>query len=91
TVAAGGREGLARFEAGRFDLVLTDLGMPDFNGWEVARVVKAARSDTPVLLLTGWADPVDPSEEGRVDGIVRKPFDLNRLAAVINSALAPRA
>jgi hypothetical protein len=44
-----------------------------------------------VLLLTGWADPVDPSEEGRVDGIVRKPFDLNRLAAVINSALAPRA
>jgi len=91
TVAAGGREGLARFEAGRFDLVLTDLGMPDFNGWEVARVVKAARRDTPVLLLTGWADPVDSSEEGRVDGIVRKPFDLNRLAAVINSALAPRA
>jgi signal transduction histidine kinase/putative methionine-R-sulfoxide reductase with GAF domain len=90
TVAAGGREGLARFETGRFDLVLTDLGMPDFNGWEVARVVKAARSDTPVLLLTGWADPVDSSEEGRVDGIVRKPFDLNRLAAVINSALAPR-
>jgi signal transduction histidine kinase len=90
TVAAGGREGLARFEAGRYDLVLTDLGMPELNGWEVARVIKSARRDTPVLLLTGWADPVDPSEEGGVDGIVRKPFDLNRLAAVINSALAPR-
>ncbi len=91
TVATGGREGLARFETGRYDLVLTDLGMPDLNGWEVAHIVKATRSDTPVLLLTGWADPVDPWEEGRVDGIVRKPFDLNRLAAVINSALAPRA
>src|SRR5262249_47182920 len=33
TVAAGGREGLARFEAGSYDVVLTDLGMPDLDGW----------------------------------------------------------
>ena len=62
TVAGGGREGLARFETGRYDLVLTDLGMPDFNGWDVARAVKAARPDVPVLLLTGWADAADPAE-----------------------------
>ncbi len=91
TVAAGGREGLGRFETGRYDLVLTDLGMPDVNGWEVARAVKAARTETPVLLLTGWSDAVDPSEEHRVDGIVRKPFDLNRLTSAVSAALAPRA
>ena len=88
-VAAGGREGLARFETGRYDLVVTDLGMPDINGWEVARAIKSSRSDMPVLLLTGWADAVDPADAARVDGIIKKPFDLKQLAAAISAALAP--
>ena len=56
TLAGGGQEGLARFERDPFDLVITDLGMPDVNGWDVARAVKSARQGLPVLLLTGWAD-----------------------------------
>jgi GAF domain-containing protein/anti-sigma regulatory factor (Ser/Thr protein kinase) len=88
TVAGGGREGLARFETGRYDLVLTDLGMPDFNGWDVARAVKASRPDVPVLLLTGWADAASPADVPRVEGIIKKPFDLNQLAAAISQALA---
>jgi CheY-like chemotaxis protein len=39
--AEGGRAGLARLAEGAVDLVLTDLGMPDVNGWDVARAVKA--------------------------------------------------
>ena len=88
TVAGGGREGLARFETGRYDLVLTDLGMPDFNGWDVARAVKASRPDVPVLLLTGWADAANPGDVPRVEGIIKKPFDLKQLAAVVSQALA---
>ena len=88
TVAGGGREGLARFETGRYDLVLTDLGMPDFNGWDVARAVKASRPDVPVLLLTGWADAASPADVPRVEGIIKKPFDLKQLAAVVSQALA---
>src|SRR5262245_38180957 len=68
TVAAGGRDGLARFETGRYDLVITDLGMPDLNGWEVASAIKASRGDLPVLLLTGWADAVDAADVSRVKG-----------------------
>ena len=90
TGASGGREGLARFEAGTYDIVLTDLGMPDLNGWEVARAIKSARSDTPVLLLTGWADAVDPSAAGLVDAILKKPFGLDELAAAVTTALADR-
>jgi CheY-like chemotaxis protein/anti-sigma regulatory factor (Ser/Thr protein kinase) len=56
TVAAGGREGLARFAAGHYDVVVTDLSMPDLDGWEVARAIKSSRGETPVLLLTGMAD-----------------------------------
>jgi CheY-like chemotaxis protein len=55
TLAGGGREALQCFESGDYDLVITDLGMPDLNGWEVAHAVKAARAPLPVLLLTGWA------------------------------------
>ena len=88
TVAGGGRDGLARFETGRYDLVLTDLGMPDLNGWEVARAVKTSRPDVPVLLLTGWADAVNPADVPSVQGIIRKPFDLQQLAASVSGALA---
>jgi signal transduction histidine kinase len=88
TVASGGREGLARFETGRYDLVLTDLGMPEFNGWDVARAVKASRPDVPVLLLTGWADAANPVDVPRVEGIIKKPFDLKQLAATVSQALA---
>ncbi len=91
TVAGGGREGLARFETGRYDLVLTDLGMPDFNGWDVARAVKASRPDVPVLLLTGWADAASPADVPRVEGIIKKPFDLKQLAAAVGQALAASA
>jgi CheY-like chemotaxis protein len=90
TVAAGGRDGIARFETGRYDLVLTDLGMPDITGWEVARAIKTSGSSVPVLLLTGWADAVGPSEVPRVDGVIKKPFDLKQLAATISEALGAR-
>jgi CheY-like chemotaxis protein len=90
TAAAGGREGLDRFEAGCYDVVLTDLGMPDVNGWEVARVVKASRVDTTVLLLTGWADAMDPNAAALVDGVLKKPFGVDELADAVAAALAAR-
>jgi GAF domain-containing protein/ActR/RegA family two-component response regulator/anti-sigma regulatory factor (Ser/Thr protein kinase) len=90
TVATGGREGLARFENGRYDVVLTDLGMPDLNGWEVARAIKSSRASVPVLLLTGWADAVDASAGALVDQILKKPFDVEELAAAVTTAIGAR-
>ncbi|HET9923682.1 MAG TPA: GAF domain-containing protein [Methylomirabilota bacterium] len=87
TLAGGGREALQCFERGDYDLVITDLAMPDLNGWEVAHAIKAARARLPVLLLTGWADAVD-SAAGRVDGVIKKPFDMTKLAAAVSAALA---
>jgi GAF domain-containing protein/anti-sigma regulatory factor (Ser/Thr protein kinase) len=90
TTASGGREGLMHLQTVRYDLVITDLGMPDLNGWEVARAVKVSRPDTPVLLLTGWADVVDPSAGRGVEGIIKKPFDVKILATAVSDALAIR-
>ncbi|HEY7040201.1 MAG TPA: GAF domain-containing protein [Methylomirabilota bacterium] len=90
TMAGGGREALRSFEQGDYDLVITDLGMPDVNGWEVARAIKAMRASMPVLLLTGWADALD-ADAGRVDAVIKKPFDVSKLAAAVSAALRAAA
>jgi CheY-like chemotaxis protein len=41
--------------AAMFDVVITDLGMPQVDGRQVAAAVKAASPATPVIMLTGWA------------------------------------
>jgi signal transduction histidine kinase/ActR/RegA family two-component response regulator len=77
-IALGGREGLGRFAAGGFDAVFTDLGMPDVNGWDLVRTIKAQSPDTPVVIVTGWGVQI----EARVlrargaDCVVPKPFSL---------------
>jgi GAF domain-containing protein len=87
TVAHGGREGLLSFSSGRFDLVMTDLGMPDLNGWEVLRSIKESRATTPVLVLTGWGDAAEAPTGLKPDGFLAKPFDLKQLAAEVGTAL----
>jgi CheY-like chemotaxis protein len=69
-----GEAAVNAFEAGHYDLVVTDLGMPDMSGREVAAAVKDIKPGTPVLLITGWGVQLDPSELPEIDGIVAKPF-----------------
>jgi GAF domain-containing protein/CheY-like chemotaxis protein len=87
SAAADGAAGVALFRQGRFDLVITDLGMPGMNGWEVARAIRALAPTTPILLLTGWRDVVQPPEGARVDGVLTKPFDVDALSASISQLL----
>ncbi len=75
--ASGGREGLGVLENGQpIDVVLTDLGMPDMTGWDVARMVQERWPDLPVGLVTGWGEQdLTPEEQGRVSFVLTKPFD----------------
>ena len=87
TTAAGGSEGVERFKTGHYDLVLTDLGLPDLSGWDVARAIKICRASVPVLLLTGWEDDLNPAAASLVDGILKKPFGVDELVAAVSAAL----
>lgn len=64
-----------------FDLVLTDLGMPDVDGRQVLRAVKHVSPDTPVIVLTGWADLIEPGDEvlDQVHTLLKKPLSLEQL------------
>lgn len=88
---ADGESGLARLQEEPFDLLITDLAMPRLTGWQVATLVKRRSPTTPVALVTGWGDRIDP-EEARakgVDFIVAKPFNPEDLTAVLTKALTP--
>ncbi len=88
--AANGPEGLRHFAEGEFDMVLTDLGMPEMSGWEVAQAVKARRPDMPVGLITGWGGDLggaDLAAKG-VDVLVSKPVRLDEVLAAVDAALS---
>lgn len=87
--APGGKEGIAAFRAAqhdkRFELVITDLGMPYVDGRTVAAAVKAGSPSTPVILLTGWGQRL-AAEGGvppHVDCVLSKPPTLNDLRAAL--------
>jgi signal transduction histidine kinase len=94
--AKGGQAGIDAFKVAlegeeRFELVITDLGMPYVDGSTVARSVHDASPSTPVILLTGWGrrlvaeDDVPP----HVAQVVNKPPKLRDLRDAIAKCVAP--
>lgn len=68
------------------DLVLTDLGMPLRNGWEVARWIKMKSPGLPVVLITGWGENLDEEKikEAGVDLIISKPFEVQEVLNTVD-------
>jgi len=90
SLADGGREGLEMFRSslagGRpFQVVITDLGMPDMDGNHVARAIKAESPRTQILLLTGWgaARETDGDFAQEVDAVMSKPAHLPELNSLL--------
>ncbi len=90
--AASGTEAIERLETTEADLVLTDLGMPEVTGWDVARAAKARWPGIPVILLTGWGDNVAAEAPAgvRVDRVLTKPVPRSAVLAVIAELAASR-
>jgi len=87
--AENGREGLEKFKAGEFDIVMTDRAMPEMNGDQLAQEIKKLRPQQPVVLLTGFGDLMSGSGEhpAGVDLVVSKPFTLATLRNAIAKAI----
>ena len=70
------------------DLLITDIGMPGMDGFELRDVVKKARPDLPVFLITGRHEigGSGPGPKG-ISGFFRKPFDGQVLLAAVGDAL----
>jgi CheY-like chemotaxis protein len=81
-LAADGTAGLEALAQERFDVVLTDLGLPGVSGEEVARAVAEQCPGTPVLVMTGWGDQLKAKGQTLpgVAQVLSKPFQLQTLA-----------
>jgi CheY-like chemotaxis protein len=84
-MAVNGRDGLEKFRAGEFDIVMTDRAMPEMNGDALAAEIKRIKPSQPVILLTGFGDLMTNSGEqpSGVDLVVGKPFTLGTLRNAI--------
>jgi len=86
---ASGAEALALFDSVEFDIVISDVIMPEMTGPELVRELKARRNDIAVLFVTGYVG------EGESDDLVgydllRKPFTVSTLASAVATAIARR-
>lgn len=87
--AADGEEGLKKFQAGSFDVVLCDIKMPKLDGIEFLQKVMETGTDTPVIMISGHGNietAVDAVKKGAFD-YISKPPDLNRLLITIRNAM----
>jgi two-component system, OmpR family, phosphate regulon response regulator OmpR len=91
THAALGGTALRQLSDGRHDAVVLDLMLPDMDGLEVCRQIRA-RSDTPVLMLTARGDAIDRiiGLELGADDYLPKPFEPRELLARLRAILRRR-
>lgn len=88
-VAENGKVGLEKALSGTYDLIFTDIKMPELDGQEVLEAIIKAELDTPVIMISGHADTdlaMDCIHAGATD-FITKPIDLNRLIIATKSAL----
>jgi CheY-like chemotaxis protein len=95
-LASGGRHGLELFRAATlknepYEVVITDMGMPEMDGQQVARTIKDESPNTPVILMTGLG-PIASDDDGKpleVDAVISKPPCIRELNELLLRIVAP--
>lgn len=88
TVATSGKEGAALLEKDAFEIVITDLKMPDVGGLEILALANENLPDAEVILVTGHGtvqSAVEAMQQGAFNYLL-KPLDLKQLRAVVDNA-----
>ena len=88
--ASNGLDGLKRIESGEneFDLIITDLVMPEISGIGLISILKKEHPKIPIIAITGKGEePEKLSLEAKADGILQKPFELSALDEMITNIL----
>jgi len=88
-----GLDGLKLFESDKkgFDLVITDLVMPNISGVAVISIIKKKNPDTPVIAITGWGEhPESLASEANADLILSKPLQFDELEVFVLDLLSKK-
>ncbi|WP_454818954.1 response regulator [Labrys neptuniae] len=74
----------------QIDVLITDIGMPGMDGFELRDLVREARPGLPVFLITGRHEIADQVRARGISGFFRKPFDGQALLTAVYAALCDR-
>ncbi|MBS3809103.1 MAG: response regulator, partial [Desulfobacterales bacterium] len=84
-------EALEAFRASpdKFDIVITDMTMPNMTGDRLALKIKEIRPDVPVILCTGFSEKIDAQKKGElgIEGYMLKPVTKTELAKTVRKIL----
>lgn len=88
TDAANGKAALGLLESGRFDVIVTDLALPDMSGEDIAARAVERNPALGIIFATGYDAPARTTEQdgGDVSVMLRKPYDEQQLAAALQRA-----
>jgi DNA-binding response OmpR family regulator len=86
--ASTGREALARFQEGQFDLVVLDVMLPELDGFDVCKQLRA-KSSVPIIMLTAKAEELDKvlGLELGADDYITKPFSMREFRSRVKAVL----
>jgi DNA-binding response OmpR family regulator len=86
-----GYEALNELMKGNIDLLLTDIAMPDMDGYELYSRARELKENLPIIMMTGFGyDPnhaVVKSKKAGLQDVIFKPFDINKLLDMINKRI----
>ena len=91
--ASDGLEGLKLLETEEqdFDLVITDLVMPNISGVGLIAIIKKKFPGLPVIAITGWGEhPEVLATEAQADQVLEKPFEFSKLDRLIKDLLSDK-
>lgn len=84
-----GKDGIEMFKNNKFDLIITDIHMPEMDGYETARQIRKIDKKIPIIALTGSpdADLSEKVKKSHINAFVLKPYNFFSLALSIYSMI----
>jgi signal transduction histidine kinase/CheY-like chemotaxis protein len=91
TSAVTGHEALSLFTPGAYDVIFTDLAMPDLSGMQVAKAIRELDRTIPILLISGWGQHnLEEQLSAYQVTFLEKPFSLSRVQSILTEAIGLR-
>jgi signal transduction histidine kinase len=89
-LASNGILGLELFKHNNFDIVLTDLNMPEMSGFEVVRSIREFNSKIVVAFITGWGNELSQEviTAAGIDLVIAKPYRIEEVNILLEKAIA---
>ncbi|MHA1672326.1 MAG: hybrid sensor histidine kinase/response regulator [Promethearchaeota archaeon] len=88
-VAQSGEDALIYLEQNKYDLLITDVGMPGMTGWDLSLKIKDKYPEMQIAVITGWGNEITPKkvEKYQVQHILSKPVEIQQLLDLITKVM----